>query len=688
MRPLVVLLLVLGSLGALLFALMATDGGRAGQEARGVAVAPSPGPTQTDAPDVPLAEPAAPAPTDEGPTPDAAARQAVGDEPVAAQRAAFGAIAGIVVDGEDQPIAEARINLINSKPSVFGEDEHLLRGTDPPKPTSKAVTGADGKFRFESLDPRKDWTLVVTHDRYRRWESDQSIVVPDGGTWNERVLLRPGHTLTGVVRDAATKQPVAGALLIVDGQWGLGMGKKKSPNRLESLTDAAGAYSFFNVSASPMQPRVLTITAPGYATQVHNNFSMVTLGENPTRFRNVQGQAKLESRTQDFELEPGRSIAGRVVGPDGAGVAGVEVEALGQSGTIGSQGAALTVAGGEFLIESLAEGIYTLRVTAGTFDAEPKQRIEAGDMNVLIELFELAMVTGKVVDTDGSPMKGFVVKARQVNPQQLVPGIGAVLAQSKGSGDGRFELRGLPEGSYVVEAVAPGYAGSFSDPFTATQGIVTSDVLVRMTRGGALRGRVLDAISNEPLAGLEVRTQDNDFIEGDLWELFSTLEPSAYTKATVFTDADGQFAVDVMTPGLYQVSVRGKGYSTSMTRDVSVAEGQTTEMPPVLMAKGAQITGIIYGGDREILPGANVQLTPSDQTQLYGHRQARADASGRYVIENVKPGTYELTASRPAAASGNPFEAIGDMRLSKVEVSVEDGQRYEVDLRLGSVAGD
>jgi protocatechuate 3,4-dioxygenase beta subunit len=108
-------------------------------------------------------------------------------------------------------------------------------------------------------------------------------------------------------------------------------------------------------------------------------------------------------------------------------------------------------------------------------------------------------------------------------------------------------------------------------------------------------------------------------------------------------------------------------------------------MPALLLSKGAQITGIVYGADRAALPGASVQLTPSDPSQLQGHRQARTDANGRYVFENARPGNYQLSASRPHASSGNPFEAIADMKTSEIEVSIDDGQRYELDLRLGPV---
>src|SRR5262245_63214946 len=100
----------------------------------------------------------------------------------------------------------------------------------------------------------------------------------------------------------------------------------------------------------PTQSRVLTITAPGYATQVHSNFTMVALGEPPRRFKNQQPEGQLEGRNQDFELEPGLVIAGKVVDPSHRGVPGIEIEALSQSGTLNSQGLAKSGPQGEFLL--------------------------------------------------------------------------------------------------------------------------------------------------------------------------------------------------------------------------------------------------------------------------------------------------------------------------------------------------
>ena len=153
------------------------------------------------------------------------------------------------------------------------------------------------------------------------------------------------------------------------------------------------------------------------------------------------------------------------------------------------------------------------------------------------------------------------------------------------------------------------------------------------------------------------------------------------TKTKVFTDADGRFAFDVMTPGTYQVQIKAKGYSPFVVKDALVVEGQNTQIPVQTLIKGAVLSGIVYGRGKTIQPGASVQLAPAE-SNAEGHRSARADGSGRFVIENARPGTYRLSATRPSSGSSNPFEAIADIRQSEIEISIEDGGRHEFDLHI------
>ena len=221
-----------------------------------------------------------------------------------------GAIEGLVVDENGQPVEGAQIELVERR--SWTDFAWIHEAIDEPRrPVSTAVTRSAGVFRFELLDPHEDWTLVVTHEHYRREEV--SVEVPEGAAWREKLILRPARSSTGVVRDARNGRPVAGATLVIDNPWDVG--KSASPRRIEAVTDAEGAYSFANVSSGP---QVLTISAPGYATQEHPNFSSVTWAE---------PGARSTSKQQDFELRPGKPVAGRVVGADGEALSNVEVEA-------------------------------------------------------------------------------------------------------------------------------------------------------------------------------------------------------------------------------------------------------------------------------------------------------------------------------------------------------------------------
>src|SRR5688572_20071354 len=158
MRPLVVLLLVLGALAALLFALASlSDSGRSGGEPRGIEPVPV---AEADG-QAELRAPAAAKDVQKPEQAEAGSRQASVARPeVQGQKVEFGAIAGVVVDERQQPIADASVSLLNARPSSLGEDIYAMRGEDPPRPVAKVVTNASGTFRFEGLDPRKGWSFV------------------------------------------------------------------------------------------------------------------------------------------------------------------------------------------------------------------------------------------------------------------------------------------------------------------------------------------------------------------------------------------------------------------------------------------------------------------------------------------------------------------------------------------------
>ena len=397
------------------------------------------------------------------------------------------------------------------------------------------------------------------------------------------------------------------------------------------------------------------------------------------------GESGTASDRTSSEPSAGGIIAGRVVGPDHQGVAGIEIEAVSWEDSVVSRAVATSTKDGEFLIEGLPRGAYMVRANSIGFRSAPADWVELGETNLLLTLLGTGTVRGRVIDPTGHSLGDFRCKVRTVN--EVSYAFGAVVAQQafQGATDGEFELPGVPEGGYVIEGVSAGYASCFSEPFDVCQGQVTNDVVVHMTFGGSLEGLVVDVYSGSAIAGVEVKTADSMLIGGPL--IFGALEPSALTKTTVETDGNGRFEIAVLTPGDYQVQWRAQGYTAIYLNDVHVVEGQRTELTVQKLHHGALIRGVVHGRDGGVAPGATVMLTPVDKNLMWSNRKARADASGAYVIENAQAGTYKLSASRPDNKAASPFDEVVDMRQSEIEIRVKDGGQYEYDLHMGPVTG-
>ena len=685
MRPIVVLILVLGAVTALVFALTSILGKESGSRGSITGTPVTARPPEQARTEPEIVEPSAQA--ERRPEVVEETRTEVVPQAEARVSSGTGTIEGTVVDQQKAPVAEARVSLVNKGNTAFDETIYLMKNQDPPRPIAKLVTDVTGTFRFEGLDPKKDWTIVVTHDKYMPHEAGP-IPVPEEGVRREEIELEPGVTCSGTVRDAASGRGIPDALLVIDSPLAPFVSaakRKQSQSRIEAKTDASGVYTFYNVGQGQ---NTLIVSAQGYATQIHHNFSLVTPGQLPVRFKNRQELPGIESKQQDFDLTPGMIIAGRVIRPDRTGVSGVEVEAISQTGATGSRGTGTSGDDGEFLIEDVAEGLYTVRTILEGYDSTALQRVEAGDTEVLIELFELGAVQGRVVDPSGHPISSFVCRARTANPAN--DAFGAIIAQKKfnNASNGAFELSGLQEGEYVIEANAQGYAPSFSEPFMAVQGVTTPDVVVRMSKGGAVRGQVVDSYGSTPIAGAEVQTLDNEWVDDQLFDLFSALEPTALTKVSVRTDAEGKFEIPLMTPGDYQIRIKAKDFTTSVVNDVKVDDGHTTDIGALRLLKGAVVRGKVHGPDGEITPGASVQLYSVDNTEIWSNLKTRADASGYFAISNVQAGTYKLAASRSNQNNASPFVGIVDLHNSEIEITVEDGGQYDFDLYLGARGED
>jgi hypothetical protein len=339
------------------------------------------------------------------------------------------------------------------------------------------------------------------------------------------------------------------------------------------------------------------------------------------------------------------------------------------------------------------------------------------------------VIIGRVADADsGTPLSGVLVTASAGNSRH-----GAVVTDQQGN----FVFRQLPAGSYTILArvggngYSPGgflvtgqghQIGAYLNggygqrrPNGATQAIDLAPgerfdrAVVRLWRGGAISGRILDE-AGEALVGIVVSAVEH------------TSDGQLLTGPTTKTDDRGQYRLGTLTPGRYVVVVpqtqvllpgtvlqadeRAPGFRPQppgvmfgdsrmiapppiTTTNSVVAVGanarhfayQTTFHPAtprlpdarvVLVRSGedrsgidvhlhpvpvTEVSGVLMGPDGPA-SGFNISIAPEDPSSgvtLIELAQTTTDANGRFHFPQTPAGSYSVRARANAAATSELF---------------------------------
>jgi hypothetical protein len=115
-------------------------------------------------------------------------------------------------------------------------------------------------------------------------------------------------------------------------------------------------------------------------------------------------------------------------------------------------------------------------------------------------------------------------------------------------------------------------------------------------------------------------------------------------------DAEGAFAFPALHAGAYTLALEGA--AAGLVRDawrgpdgaprlISVPAGAPVELGEVLAPLGARIGGVVTeAGAGTAVPGVMVLARPSQAGEL---RYAQTDVAGRYAIDGLPPGVYQLS---------------------------------------------
>jgi hypothetical protein len=533
-------------------------------------------------------------------------------------------LSGVVVrSGTEEPLAGAQAVLTVVTPNpAGGAAAPVLTGTVDSLPSVEAITTVsatasashklapvitdrDGKFVFQNLQPGL-YSLQVIRNEYARQIYGQRVA---GGP-ALAIRLSEGQTLDNIVMSLVPAGNVAGVIRDSDGHAQAGV-----PIQLLRATFNASGERTFHLEG--------------------------------TARTNDRGEYRL------YWITPGRYYI--------------------SAGTPSGPNRPLSPNGAPSSLNEIPDQSFALTFFPGVIDAgaagiiEVNPGAEVSGVNFVAPRQQLYSVRGHIADAgSGRPP----VAASVSLAYRTLTGIGGAFngGSRYDASTGEFELRNVPPGAYVLQAIA-----AAATPVAAGEAVVRISALalqpnarlpievsnsdingvsLQLTSGVSISARIrVDGMPLSTMPGWEnVRVPLKPTVDSSFAPNLQPAQPVSQRPT-----ADGSFVIDGVSPGEFIVGpVTGlaPGFYVKEARfnqadvlgqPLRFFAGGAGTLEIVLSSKAGSISGTTVDTAMRDAAGAQVVLVPERErkrTDLY--KTAASDSSGRFLFRSVPPGDYRL----------------------------------------------
>lgn len=360
----------------------------------------------------------------------------------------------------------------------------------------------------------------------------------------------------------------------------------------------------------------------------------------------------------ELVLKRGAVVTGRVFGQGGHAVAGANVH-LGE--WIGYLGKPRTVSreDGAFEVRNAAPGKGQLSIFARGYAPHQKAlTVPASGTDIQVHLQAGHYVAGRIVDRDGNGLHRIRVTPMAPRRRQ-----GAVGSEVYSARDGSFRITDLPAGTIDLDCFGMQVSRKLESGITVDR----ADVTVVMKHPARLAGRVVDAVTGQPLNRFSIRFVTPELRDGERRGGGYGVE---WSKGLVFEDTNGYWATDnerFEAGTVFGIEATAVGYGPVVARRAIADENPNPTALVLRLRRAARITGrLIDQRTGEGITNARLAVFSADQPLAgrdpfgVGSLACRTGERGVFEIDGVPAGSVQVVVQHPdwPITFDGPFDTV------------------------------
>lgn len=542
-----------------------------------------------------------------------------GDKEIEIDLVAPGELTGVVVDENDRPVPDARIDISTLRIGT-GEDQRGLGGTLTSK-LFTSNTNAAGRFTITDVPinamaefiVRKSGRATISTYRSTGFAGQKLNYVP--GQTGIRLVQPVEAKIEAVVVEKETGKPVSGVQIAAVGTNELSAFRQEPP-----VSDAQGRISFGELNSNLY---TLSLVRP-----------MQKLPEwaaNPVEVITESGKTK-----SNVTIEVTKGGILEVLMTDGISKQPVENASI----------SLRQETGGQYLsCSSNDKGIARMRLIPGNYVLNgvykrgfSQQRLEdvitiedGKTRRIEHEMFAQPKVTGVVRNQEGKPVEGAKLKVCPMGREDVV-------TDSRGRFEAVCDPGGMPMpggGLPVMFLVCRYEKDNLAAAIEFDEDERTVDI--KLEPAATFSGKIVDP-DGEGIEGAKV----NLFLRVSNWG-------SSISRDQATTDKEGKFEIRAVPADQnYSLYARAEGYGETRTEGISTydAAGSRKALEPILLAVAdLSISGVVVDNSDTPVPGVRIYCYGDNQP----HRSTQSGVGGKFTLEQVCAGRVRLSANKSGA---------------------------------------